>query len=69
MKIGILQVGQVAPEVLAGLQQGLAKAFPDITATMIEKSMPVPQGAFDKKRKQYNSTLILNEIRVMPQKT
>ena len=63
MKIGILQVGQVAPEVLAGLQQGLAKAFPDTTATMIEKSMPVPQGAFDKKRNQYNSTLILNEIR------
>ena len=63
MKIGILQVGQVAPEVLAGIQQGLAKAFPDTTATVIEKSMPVPQGAFDKKRKQYNSTLILNEVK------
>jgi archaemetzincin len=63
MKIGILQVGHVAPEVLAGLQQGLAKFFPDTTATLIKKSTPVPQGAFDKKRNQYNSTLILNEIR------
>jgi len=64
MKIGILQVGQVAPEVLTGLQQGLAKDFPDTTATVIKEPLPIPQNAFDKKRNQYNSTLILNEVRV-----
>jgi archaemetzincin len=64
MKIGILQVEQVAPEVLAGLQQGLAKDFPDTTATVIKEPLPIPQNAFDKKRNQYNSTLILNEVRV-----
>jgi archaemetzincin len=63
MKVGILQVGQVAPEVLAGIQQGLAKAFPDTTATVIKDPLPIPQSAFDKKRNQYNSTLILNEVR------
>jgi archaemetzincin len=64
MKIGILQVGQVAPEVLDGLQKGLAKDFPDTTATVIKEPLSVPQSAFDKKRNQYNSTLILNEVRV-----
>ena len=63
MKVGILQVGQVAPEVLAGIQQGLAKAFPDTTASVIKEPLLLPQIAFDKKRNQYNSTLILNEIR------
>jgi archaemetzincin len=63
MKVGILQVGQVAPEILAGIQQGLAKAFSDTTASVIKEPLPIPQSAFDKKRHQYNSTLILNEIR------
>ena len=64
MKVGILQVGQVAPEVLVGIQQGLAKTFPDTSATVIKEVLPVPQSAFDKKRSQYNSSLILNEVRI-----
>jgi archaemetzincin len=64
MKVGILQVGQVAPEVLAALAEGLPKVFPDTTATVITDVLPVSQGAFDKKRSQYNSSLLLNEVRV-----
>ena len=64
MKVGILQVGQVSPEVLASIQPGLAKVFPDTTATVIKEPLPIPQNAFAKKRNQYNSTLILNEVRV-----
>ncbi len=64
MKVGILQVGQVAPEVLAALAEGLPKIFPDTTATVITDVLPVSQGAFDKKRSQYNSSLLLNEVRV-----
>jgi archaemetzincin len=64
MKVGILQVGQVAPEVLAALAEGLPKVFPDTTATVITDVLPVSQGAFDKKRSQYNSRLLLNEVRV-----
>jgi archaemetzincin len=63
MKVGILRVGQVAPEVLAGIQDGLAKIFPDTAAIIIKEPLPIPQNAFDKKRNQYNSTIILNEIR------
>ena len=63
MKVGILRVGQVASEVLDGIAQGLAKIFPDTTAVVVPDVLPVPQGAFDKKRKQYSSGVILGEIR------
>ena len=64
MKVGILQVGKVAPEVVTAIAEGLSKTFPDTTATVITDVLPVSQGAFDKKRSQYNSSLLLNEIRV-----
>ena len=63
MKVGILQVGQVAPEVLVGIQEGLAKTFPDTTAAIIKDVLPIPQSAFDKKRNQYNSNIILSEVK------
>jgi archaemetzincin len=64
MKIGILAVGHVDSEVLVGVQQGLVKTFPDTACTIIKKVLPVPKLAFDKKRNQYSSSVILNEIRV-----
>ncbi len=63
MKIGILPVGQVASEGLVELQQGLTKIFPDTALSIIKDALPVPVEAFDKKRKQYNSSLILNAVR------
>jgi archaemetzincin len=63
MKVGLLQFGSVPPEVLTAIQAGLANAFPDSSASIINEVLPVPQNAFDKKRNQYNSTLILNEIK------
>jgi archaemetzincin len=68
MKIGILQVGQTAPEVLAALQQGLVKTFPDTACSVIKEVLPVPAVAFDKKRNQYNSSVILNEVRFYAEK-
>ena len=64
MKVGILQVGQVTPEVLATIAEGISKTYPDTTAVIINEVLQAPQGAFDKKRSQYNSTLILNEVRL-----
>ena len=64
MKIGILPVGQIASNVLTELGQGLVKIYPDIQCSIIEESLPVPEYAFDRKRKQYNSSTILNEIRI-----
>jgi archaemetzincin len=63
MKVGILQVGQVTPEVLVAIQEGVVKTFPDTTADRIPESMPVPEQAFDKKRSQYNASIILGEVK------
>ena len=68
MKLGILSVGDVNPEVLEGLKQGLAKTFPDTSCTIINKAFPVPKLAFDKKRSQYSSSMILNAVRVFASK-
>jgi archaemetzincin len=62
MKIGVLAVGQVAPEMLAALAEGLEKTFPDTNVQVIKQSLPLPEQALDKKRNQYNSNVILNEI-------
>jgi archaemetzincin len=68
MKIALLQVGEIAPEVLAGIQQGLTKTFPDTTCSVIKQVLPVPQHAFDKKRSQYNSSLVLSEVKAFQAK-
>jgi archaemetzincin len=68
MKIGILPIGQISPDVLAGLAQGLVKTYPDTVCSVIDEIMPVSQQAFDKKRNQYNSSVILNELRVFAAK-
>jgi archaemetzincin len=64
MKIGILQIGQFSADVMARLQKGVMKTFPDTVASVIGDALLVPEGAFDKKRGQYNSSKILDEIRV-----
>lgn len=64
MKVGLLQLGQVAPEVLASIQDGLAKTYPDTDVSIIPEVVPVPGKSFDKKRSQYNSSLILDNVRV-----
>jgi archaemetzincin len=63
MKIGILPIDKIAPDVLVKLQQGLVKIFPDTSFLIIKESFPVPNQALDKKRNQYNSSIILNELR------
>jgi archaemetzincin len=63
MKVGILQVGQIAQEVLVGIQEGLTKTFPDTTAAVIQEPMPIPENAFNKKRNQYNASIILSEVK------
>jgi archaemetzincin len=63
MKVGILAVGQVAPEILEGIVDGIVKTFPDTSAGIINDVLSVPQAAFDRKRSQYSSSQILDEIK------
>lgn len=62
MKIGVLGVGQVAPEVLAAASRGLAEVFPDTTSSALEHNMAIPVHVFDRRRKQFNSSLILPHV-------
>jgi archaemetzincin len=64
MRIGILPVGQIAKETLGDLALSLPKVFPDTSCSIISDAMPIPEHVFDKKRKQYNSSLILNQVRL-----
>jgi archaemetzincin len=63
MKIGILAVGQIVPDILADAAHGLAEVFPETTCEVSSNDLALPENAFDKKRRQYNSTMILNDIR------
>jgi archaemetzincin len=61
-KIGILPVGQIAADVLVGLKKKLMQIFPDVTCTVVDVQLPLPEKAFDKKRGQYRSDVILGKV-------
>lgn len=62
VKIGILPVGQVDADVLVGLKEKLIQVFPEMTCTVIDAQLPLPEKAFDKKRGQYRSDVILSKV-------
>lgn len=68
MKVGILPVGQVSPDALDWITQGLVKIFPDTICSIIDEVMPLPAEAFEKRRGQYNSSVILGQVRVFASK-
>lgn len=63
MKIGILRIGRVDSHVIRRIQENLSTTFPKSTCTLIPETLPVPEGAFNKTRRQYNSNNILNKVR------
>jgi archaemetzincin len=63
MKVAVLGVGQVAPELLEATAQGSARILPDTQCIVLPQSWMTPQHAYDRKRRQYNSTLILGDLR------
>jgi archaemetzincin len=62
MKIGILPIGQVDTAIVRRVQENLEQIFPDTTCRVLAEKLPVLERAFDKKRKQYRSNVILSEI-------
>lgn len=62
MKIGVLTIGQVEKAVLKRIQKGVMRVFPDTTCKVIDGKMFLREITLDKKRKQYRSHAILNEV-------
>jgi archaemetzincin len=62
MKIGILPIGQAGIAITLRIQENLVRIFPDTTCLVIDEKLPLSEKAFDKKRKQYRSDVILGEI-------
>jgi len=64
MKIGILNIGQINPETIDRIKENLS-AFPNPTIKLLLHALTIPQEAFNKARQQYQSTIILNKIRLL----
>ncbi len=62
MRIGVLPIGHANETVLLWIREGLTRVFPDTTCLVIEEKLPLREEAFDKKRRQYQSHAILNEV-------
>lgn len=63
MKIGVLGIGEVAPHILEAAAHGLAETLSDTSCEVIGDVLAAPEHAYDKKRHQYNSTMILGDIK------
>ena len=47
---------------LLGLREKLVQVLPDVTCLVADTRLPIPEKAFDKKRRQYRSDVILRRI-------
>jgi len=62
MKIGISRIGQIDSYVISRIQENLNMIFSGATCTLTTETLPVPEGAFNKARKQYRSDIILSSV-------
>jgi len=63
MKIGIIRIGKVDSNVISCIQENLNITFPKSKCTLIPKTLPLPEEAFNIARQQYSSNNILRKIR------
>jgi archaemetzincin len=62
MKISVLSIGQVHEAILIGICEGLTRVFSDTTCALVDQKLPLRHEAFNEKRNQYRSTVILREV-------
>ncbi len=62
MQIGILSIGETDETIIAWIKENLTRVFPDATCVVIDEKVPLREEAFDEKRKQYQSHVILSEV-------
>jgi archaemetzincin len=62
MKTGIMRIGHVDSSLINRVQEDLAHAFPRTSCSLITETFSVPEEAFDDKRRQYRSGIVLSKI-------
>ncbi len=62
MRIGVLPIGETDANIIAWIKKNLARVFPDATCVVVDETVPLREEAFDEKRRQYQSYVILSEV-------
>jgi len=62
MKIGILRVKKIDENVLERIRESLEMVFPETICEVIAGFLNIPEDAFDRRRKQYRSDIILDVV-------
>ena len=62
MQIGILPIGKTDPTAVLWIKEKLPIIFPDTKCVIIDGNIPLRTEAFNEKRKQYHSHVILREV-------
>ena len=68
MIVGVLRIGQVDPTVVDRILENLNMTFPKTTCVLINEAFTMPEEAFDSRRKQYRSDIILAKIEELAEK-
>jgi archaemetzincin len=63
MKVGVLGVGQIPQSLLDEVAHAISGILPDSLGSALGDFLAVPEQAYNRKRGQYNSTVILNDVR------
>jgi len=63
LKVGILGVGAIPVALLMEVTQALVHDLPDVSSVVVGDVLAVPQNAFDRRRNQYISSMILSDVR------
>lgn len=56
----LVPIGEIKEEVLEGIERAIEKTF--LFKVTVSKAVDMPERAFNSKRRQYNSTLIIEEL-------
>ena len=66
MEIAVLPVGAVEEEILEYVCRALQKAFPETIIKSLREAIPLPIEAYNAIREQYDSSIILSKLRLLP---
>ncbi len=62
MKLTVLRVGSVDVNAVQAIESKLTAIFPGVSCIISSSAVPVPQEAYNSRRRQYNSTKILMKL-------